>query len=70
MSIKDLEEAIAGTAGPGESQLENCGQETCKELVKLRGRLSSYRGRRALGSEKINALFVVKSQYSVFFPCT
>lgn len=38
------------------------------ELVRLCGRFSSYRGRRALGSEKINALFVVKSQYSVFFP--
>lgn len=38
------------------------------ELVRLHGLLSSYKGRRVLGSEKINALFVVKSQYSVFFP--
>lgn len=38
------------------------------ELVRLHGHLSSYKGRRGLGSEKINALFMVKSQYSVFFP--
>lgn len=37
------------------------------EWVRLHGHLSSYRERRALGLEKINALFVVKSQYSVFF---
>lgn len=38
------------------------------ELVRLRAHLSSYRGRRALGSEETNALFVAKSQYSVSFP--